>query len=600
MTRRVTPAKAPKVRRHPWRRPVVLVVVAGAAIYGAVALPEAVEHDHPIRDTAGQVVGYHHGLSVAQLLCWIIAGVCLLLGWIAASSARRITKAKRAERARRAAWERDDMPYVIATSPDPFAAARRQAAVMGGGAFLGWAADATGARVWIGAPAEAAVCVLAPPRAGKTTGVVMPSVVSAPGPVVVTSIKRDVLDATAALRARVGRCWLFDPSGREVAPPGVEPLRWSPVASAGTWDDSRIVARSMVAAALSLTGPAGGGPGTGGEAHFTDKATDTLAPMLYAAHHAGVSMAEVADWLYRADPAPALDLLAAHHTGGGQGATGAGIAWGVLGSVEQLADRERSSVYSTAQRVVTAHQLEGVRALAGESNFDPAAFATSTDTVYVAAGIDVQTAAAPVVVALLTAITSAVYARQRAVSAGTARPGPPVQMILDEAANIAPIADLPQWLSTAGGNGLHLVVVFQDLSQVATRWGRHIASGLLTLCSTKLILGGIADPDTLAALSGFIGSYDRTMISHSTGYTSGNWMQPGQTTTSTTTSTQRQPILEPGQIAQIPPGQALLIDGTRYATIALGPWWDQHSPWRQVQAAVTVQPLPQGRPLLPS
>ena len=255
--------------------------------------------------------------------------------------------------------------------------------------------------------------------------------------------------------------------------------------------------------------------------------------MLYAAYHAGVSMAEVADWLYRADPAPALDLLAAHHAAGGQGATGAGIAWGVLGSVEQLADRERSSVYSTAQRVVTAYQLEGVRALAGESNFDPAAFATSTDTLYVAAGIDVQAAAAPVVVALLTAITTAVYARQRAVSAGTAPPGPPVQMILDEAATIA--------------------------------------SGLLTLCSTKLIFGGIADPDTLTALSAFIGSYDRTMTSHSTGYSSGNWMQPGQTTTSTTTSTQRQPILEPGQIAQIPPGQALLIDGTRYATIALRP-----------------------------
>ena len=219
---------------------------------------------------------------------------------------------------------------------------------------------------------------------------------------------------------------------------------------------------------------------------------------------------------------------------------------------------------------------------------------------YVAAGIDVQAAAAPVVVALLTAITTAVYARQRAVSAGTARPGPPVQMIFDEAANIAPIADLPQWLSTAGGNGLHLVVVFQDLSQVATRWGRHIASGLLTLCSIKLILGGIADPDTLTALSAFIGFYDRTMTSHSTGYSSGNWMQPGQTTTSTTTSTQRQPILEPGQIARISPGQALLIDGTRYATIALGPCWDQHSPWRHVQAAATVRSLPHPRLSLPS
>ena len=34
----------------------------------------------------------------------------------------------------------------------------------------------------------------------------------------VTSIKRDVLDATAAVRSRTGTTWLFDPSGRETPP----------------------------------------------------------------------------------------------------------------------------------------------------------------------------------------------------------------------------------------------------------------------------------------------------------------------------------------------------------------------------------------------
>jgi len=127
-------------------------------------------------------------------------------------------------------------------------------------------------------------------------------------------------------------------------------------------------------------------------------------------------------------------------------------------------------------------------------------------------------------------------------------------MILDEAANIAPIAELPQWLSTAGGNGLHLVVVFQDLSQVAARSGRHIAAGILTLCSSKLILGGIADPDTLHALSTFIGCYDHEMTSYTSGYTSGSTLQPGSNSTSFSTSPswERRPVLEPGQIARIP------------------------------------------------
>lgn len=125
----------------------------------------------------------------------------------------------------------------------------------------------------------------------------------------VTSTKRDVLDATSAIRLLAGDCWLFDPSGREQAPPGIDLVRWSPVVSAATWDTSRIMARSMVAAALTLTG-GDSNSGSGGEAHFTDKAADTLAPMLYAAHHDGLAMTAVADWLYQADPAPALDLLA--------------------------------------------------------------------------------------------------------------------------------------------------------------------------------------------------------------------------------------------------------------------------------------------------
>jgi len=120
---------------------------------------------------------------------------------------------------------------------------------------------------------------------------------------------------------------------------------------------------------------------------------------------------------------------------------------------------------------------------------------------------------------------------------------------------------------------------------------------LLTLCSTKLILGGIADPATLTALSSFIGQYDRTMTSHTSGQST-SWMQPPTSTTSTATSTQRQPILEPGQIAQIPPGSALLIDGTAYATISLGRWWDDSSPWGVIEASAT-SPIG-GRPVLPS
>jgi len=54
------------------------------------------------------------------------------------------------------------------------------------------------------------------PRTGKTSTRVIPNVVAAPGAVLVTSCKRDVVDATRDVRARRGRVWVFDPqNGRD-------------------------------------------------------------------------------------------------------------------------------------------------------------------------------------------------------------------------------------------------------------------------------------------------------------------------------------------------------------------------------------------------
>lgn len=70
---------------------------------------------------------------------------------------------------------------------------------------------------------EHAVLVLGPPRSGKTVSIVIPAVVTAPGPVLVTSTKPEVMQLCAAtVRARGGRCWLYDPTGTEHPATGVE------------------------------------------------------------------------------------------------------------------------------------------------------------------------------------------------------------------------------------------------------------------------------------------------------------------------------------------------------------------------------------------
>ena len=51
------------------------------------------------------------------------------------------------------------------------------------------------------------------PRAGKTTSRAIPAILDAPGAVLATSNKRDVVDATRGVRAGVGKVWVFDPQG---------------------------------------------------------------------------------------------------------------------------------------------------------------------------------------------------------------------------------------------------------------------------------------------------------------------------------------------------------------------------------------------------
>jgi len=52
------------------------------------------------------------------------------------------------------------------------------------------------------------------PRTGKTTSRVIPAVVDAPGAVLTTSNRRDVVDATRDVRAAGGDVWVFDPHTR--------------------------------------------------------------------------------------------------------------------------------------------------------------------------------------------------------------------------------------------------------------------------------------------------------------------------------------------------------------------------------------------------
>ena len=88
---------------------------------------------------------------------------------------------------------------------------------------------------------------------------------------------------------------------------------------------------------------------------------------------------------------------------------------------------------------------------------------STANTAYLCATVTDQARLRPLFVTLIDEITSEVYAR----AARTGQPiDPPLFVVLDEAANIAPLPDLDQLASTGAGQGLQLVTVVQDLEQM--------------------------------------------------------------------------------------------------------------------------------------
>jgi type IV secretion system protein VirD4 len=388
----------------------------------------------------------------------------------------------------------------------------------------------------------------------------IPAVLSHAGPVVSTSTKPDVFRATRLVRALGGRVWVFDPTSASTPGGGSEELRWSPVQGSASWDGALLTARAMT---VNL------GAGTSDRSHWSSRAQALLAPMLHAAAIHGRDMETVVDWVMRHETDEAGVLLEDDRC--------SRLAFSSLLGVFNTEDRERSSIFSATADALQAYTSETGLNAARDPNFDADLFVRSNDTIYIHAPAEQQAAAAPLVCGLLGEIRRATY---RAHGAGQLARR--VLFALDEVANIAPLEELPQIASEGGGQGLVLLAALQDLSQARQRWGAQ-ADGFLTLFGSKLILPGIADPRTLETVSTMLGEYDRQVVSRTrphTGFANSSFADrlpmPGA---SATHSTQRTRVLSPGEVANIPTGRGLYLDGVQWELLTLTPAHTTE-PWR--------------------
>ncbi|MCW2751642.1 MAG: conjugal transfer protein, partial [Aeromicrobium sp.] len=205
------------------------------------------------------------------------------------------------------------------------------------------------------------------PRAGKTTSRAIPAIIAAPGAVVATSNKRDLVDATRDPRATKGRVWIFDPQGIAGEAPT---WWWNPLTYVTDENKARALADVFASAARK--------PDARTDAYFDAAALDLLANLLLASARAGRPISQVYLWLTEPnddEPAQILNTAGYHLP--------AAAVRGVVGAPE----KQRAGIYGTAQQI--ASFLTNRQALTwvtpglnSATELRPTDFVRTTDTLY--------------------------------------------------------------------------------------------------------------------------------------------------------------------------------------------------------------------------
>jgi type IV secretory pathway TraG/TraD family ATPase VirD4 len=541
--------------------PVAVICVAtvlASATAGVTWLAAAVDDDRSGHPLPGNPLFLLRAVATGQLpapstLGWAVAGAVIAAALVLAVSTvvlvlvrtrrdREPVDAAAAHLGRGRALRRLHAPAVLAT-------ARRLGSAVGDtpGPLLG---RTVAGRRPLYTSCEMVTLIVAGTRSGKSSAFAIPTILDAPGPVIATSNKADLVERTAALRALTGSVWVFDPQGLVVADPT---WWWDPLADVTSLSGAELLADHFAEDARN--------PRSGGDAYFDGAGRSLLAGLLMAAAADRRPVTDIHGWLTDpTDDTPAVLLRTAGHTA---------VADAVR-AVVTAPDRQRAGVYGTAlqmvacltnpttTRWVTPPPDENTRA----RRFDPAAFVTSRDTLY-SLSREGRGSAGALVTALTVAVTQAAEVHASTCPGGRLRV--PLTGVLDEAANVCRWRDLPQLYSHYGSRGILLSTYVQSPSQGVQLWGEQGWATLRDSANVLVYAGGVKDRGFLSELSDLIGTWERPTdsVSHS---------QSGR---STSRSTRREPVLDAAALAALPLGRAVvLVSGTPATLIRTVPYQD--------------------------
>ena len=375
-----------------------------------------------------------------------------------------------------------------------------------------WAVPADLRRLWVHGPAagrpylgvigrvpartlaaehEVQPMVVAPPRAGKSSGYVVPWLLDHRGPALVLSTKRDIYDATAPLRRSLGRVWVYDPFGDSAS------AGFTPLIPARSWPGAIRAGEALASAAHPDSSNAAN--------EFWDKeAASMLAPLLHAAAISAQSMSELVRWLDARDFTDAIACLKA---------AGASAAADQLEGVSRRDERNRETTVMSALNLLRAYRYPQVAACA-VGDLTPERFLDGqANTIYVVAAGHDQDALRPVILALVAAIYEAAIVKAR--TCGVLDPR--LFVLMDEAANIAPVRNLASYLSQCADHGIVIATIWQSIAQIDQRYGRPARDAICAASTAQVFIPPLAEPTSAGYLTELLGDEPVANASTSTG-----------------------------------------------------------------------------------
>ncbi|GHJ30018.1 hypothetical protein TPA0910_44510 [Streptomyces hygroscopicus subsp. sporocinereus] len=390
-----------------------------------------------------------------------------------------------------------------------------------------------------GSDEDTYIAIMAP-RAGKSTSLAIPVAEEAPAALLMTSNKADVYAATLASRSRVGHAWILDTQGVAQAE---RQMWWDMIAQAETLEGAERLASHFVTQITSEQA----------DPFWSQAAGDLLVGLFRAAWWEGGTVRDVMKWLSDPQEKAPLRVLYQHEPVLGE----------QVDSSINIAEETQSGIYQNARTAVSALRDERVLAWVTPDKryprFDPEHFATSKDTLYL---LSKKGGPASAVVA---ALADAVFtAGAEAGERNGGRLPEPMRAVLDEAANICRIADLPDLYSHLGSRGITPFVILQSYRQGVKAWGEVGMDAMWSAATKKLIGVGLDDAKFAGDVSTLTGahyvergSYSKSKEGYSHSY-----------------SEQREQVLDPAEIRAMKKGTALLLaTGMPVAQIGLRPWY---------------------------